>query len=86
MALGALSVALGVWPDIGVLMLCAFATVAAAYFHRFWTIDDESQKQTQQQLFFRNVIILGGGLSLFAIFASAGAELPFVLVGPLITF
>ena len=86
MSAGALSVALGIWPDIGALMICAFAIVAAAYFHQFWTIEDESQNQTQQQLFFRNVIIVGGGLSLFAIFASAGPELRFAITEPLITF
>jgi putative oxidoreductase len=86
MSVGALSVALGVWPDIGVLMLCTFAIIAAAYFHRFWTLEDESQKQTQQQLFFRNMIIVGGGLSLFAFFASAGPGLRFSITEPLITF
>ena len=86
MTIGALSVALGLWPDIGALMLCAFAIIAALYFHRFWTLEDESQKQVQQQLFFRNMIIVGGGLSLFAFFASAGPELRFSITEPLITF
>jgi putative oxidoreductase len=59
MTVGALSIALGVWPDIGALMLCTFAIIAL-YFHRFWTLEDESQKQMQQQLFFRNMIHRGG--------------------------
>lgn len=86
MTVGALSVALGIWPDIGALMLCAFVIVAALYFHRFWTLEDESQKQTQQQLFFRNMIVLGGGLSLFAFFGSVGPGLRFSITEPLITF
>ena len=86
MTVGALSIALGVWPDIGALMLCTFAIIAGLYFHRFWTLEDESQKQMQQQLFFRNMIIVGGGLSLFAFFASAGPALRFSITEPLITF
>ena len=86
MSAAALSIALGIWPDIGALMLCAFAITAALYFHRFWTLEDESQKQTQQQLFFRNMIIVGGGLSFFAFFASAGPGLRFSITEPLITF
>ncbi len=86
MTVAALSIALGIWPDIGALMLCAFAIIAALYFHRFWSVEDESQKQTQQQLFFRNMIIVGGGLSFFAFFASAGPGLRFSITAPLITF
>ncbi len=86
MSASALSIALGIWPDVGALMLCAFAIVAALYFHRFWEVEDASEKQTQQQLFFRNVIIVGGGLSLFAFFVSAGPDLRFSLTDPLITF
>jgi putative oxidoreductase len=86
MTVAALSIALGIWPDIGALMLCAFAIIAALYFHRFWATEDESQKQTQQQLFFRNMIIVGGGLSFFAFFASAGPGLRFSITEALITF
>jgi putative oxidoreductase len=86
MSVAALSIALGIWPDIGALMLIAFAIVAALYFHRFWAMEDEAQKQTQQQLFFRNMIIVGGGLSFFAFFASAGPGLRFSITEPLITF
>ncbi len=86
MTAGALSIALGIWPDIGALMLGAFAITAALYFHRFWVLEDESQKQMQQQLFFRNMIIVGGALSFFAFFASAGPGLRFSITEPLITF
>ena len=47
------SMALGIWPDIGALMVGAFVVPAAWYFHRFWTIDDPGQKQTQSASFYR---------------------------------
>jgi putative oxidoreductase len=82
MATGGLSVVLGIWPDIGALMIAAFAIVAAAYFHRFWELDDQMQKQTQQQLFFRNVIIVGACLVMFAFFTAAGDALRYSITGP----
>jgi putative oxidoreductase len=82
MAAGGLSLILGIWPDIGALMIAAFAIVAAAYFHRFWELDDQMQKQTQQQLFGRNVIIVGACLVMFAFFTAAGDALRFSITGP----
>jgi putative oxidoreductase len=82
MVAGALSIALGIWPDIGALMIAAFAIVAAAYFHRFWELDDQMQKQTQQQLFGRNVIIVGACLVMFAFFTAAGDALRYAITGP----
>ena len=85
MTAGALSVALGIWPDIGLLMLIAFALPAALFFHRFWTMEGD-MAQTQQQLFFRNVIIVGAALALFALFVSAGDGLRYVIADPLFRF
>jgi len=82
MAAGGLSLILGIWPDIGALMIAAFAIVAAAYFHRFWELDDQMQKQTQQQLFGRNVIILGACLVMFGFFTAAGDALRYTITGP----
>ena len=79
---GALSIALGILPDIGALMIAAFAIVAAAYFHRFWEVEDPMQKQTQQQLFGRNLIIVGACLVMFAFFTSAGDALRYTITGP----
>jgi putative oxidoreductase len=78
---GAVSVAFGIWPDIGALMIAAFAVVAAVYFHRFWAIDDPMQKQTQQQLFWRNMIIVGACLVMFAFFTAAGDALRYAITG-----
>jgi uncharacterized membrane protein YphA (DoxX/SURF4 family) len=82
MAAAGLSVMLGIWPDIGALMIAAFAIVAAAYFHRFWELDDPMQMQTQQQLFGRNVIIVGACLVMFAFFTAAGDALRYAITGP----
>lgn len=48
---GGVSVAAGLWADLGALMLGLFVTLAALQFHRFWAIEDESQRSTQKQSF-----------------------------------
>lgn len=83
LVVGGLSVALGIWPDVGSLMIAAFVVLGALYFHRFWEIEDQVQKMTQQQLFFRNVIALGTTLILFGVLTAFGPELRFAITQPL---
>lgn len=78
-----LSIALGVWPDVGALMVCAFVIPAAWWFHRFWAVEDENQKQVATLLFWRNVAYLGAALSLFVFFAAFGEDLPLTITDPL---
>lgn len=78
-----LSIGLGIWADLGALMLAAFVIPAAGWFHRFWEVDDPNQKQVQQQLFGRNLTFLGAALALFAFFAAFGHDLPLTITDPL---
>jgi putative oxidoreductase len=81
-----LSIALGIWPDVGALMVAAFVTPAAWWFHRFWEVGDPMQKQTAQILFFRNLAFLGASLALFGLFVAIGDGLRFAVTGPLFSF
>jgi putative oxidoreductase len=82
MTAGAFSIALGIWPDLGALMLIAFAVPAAAWFHRFWEVEDPMQRQMQQGFFWRNVIVVGASLFMFAAFTTAGDAFPYTITGP----
>ncbi|MFL5813875.1 MAG: hypothetical protein ACJ763_09885, partial [Bdellovibrionia bacterium] len=42
---GGISVALGIWADIGTLLIAAFVLPAALYFHRFWEVEEPNQRQ-----------------------------------------
>src|SRR5438105_8703471 len=53
------SLVLGVWPDIGTLMLAAFLVPITILFHPFWAISDPSQRRTQDVNFYRQVITGG---------------------------
>jgi uncharacterized membrane protein YphA (DoxX/SURF4 family) len=85
LAAGAASVGVGLWPDIGALMLAAFVVPAGALLHAFWRVEDPGQRQTQQMSFNRNVAFVGAGLALFACFATFGEGLRLVVTAPLVT-
>ncbi|HEV8419935.1 MAG TPA: DoxX family protein [Actinomycetota bacterium] len=84
LVVASISVALGIWPDIGALMFAAFVIPAAWYFHRFWEIEDPTQKQAQTMFFYRNVMMLAASLIMFGFFAGVGDALRFSITGPLI--
>ena len=83
---GAVSIALGIWPDVGALMIAAFLLPAAWYFHRYWTIGDPMQKMTQTQLFWRNMIGLGACAFMFGTFVTLGPALRFSVTSALFNF
>jgi putative oxidoreductase len=83
---GAVSLGLGIWPDLGSLMIGAFVIPAALFFHRFWTYEDDVQKASQRQLFYRNFVILGASLVFFGAFVTLGSELRFAITGSLFHF
>jgi putative oxidoreductase len=86
LGVAAVSVGLGIWPDVGALMVAVWVVIAAAYFHRYWALTDEQQKLMQQQLFWRNAIALSAALLIFGTFAAFGPELRFSITEPLFQF
>ncbi|MEA2550886.1 MAG: putative oxidoreductase [Actinomycetota bacterium] len=83
---GAASVGLGIWPDLGALMIGAFVIPATLCFHRFWSLGDEALKTSQRQAFDRNILILGASLVFFGTFVTLGSELRFAITAPLFNF
>jgi putative oxidoreductase len=86
LVVAALSVGLGIWPDVGALIVAGWVVVAAAYFHRYWELKDEQQKMLQSQLFWRNALALAAALLMFGSFAAFGPELRFTITAPLFQF
>jgi putative oxidoreductase len=77
------SIALGICPDVGSLMIAVFVVLAGLYFHRFWTLDDAAQRQTQAGNLYRNVALLGASLAMMGFFGAVGDGLRFTITGPL---
>jgi putative oxidoreductase len=84
LAAAAVSVAAGIWADLGALMIAAFVIPAAWFLHPFWKIEDPTQRQNHHQSFLRNVAFLGAALALFAVFASIDHSLRFAVTGSVI--
>jgi uncharacterized membrane protein YphA (DoxX/SURF4 family) len=64
-AVGALSVILGVWADVGALLLIAFLVPVTFMMHDFWAVEDPQAKQLEQVQFNKNVALIGGAIILF---------------------
>lgn len=62
---GSLALIAGFGTRIAVLVLAAFTAVASLFFHAYWAAP-EAQQMVQQLLFFKNVAVVGGLLSLAA--------------------
>ena len=77
LVLGGLSVVLGVWADLGALVLAVVLFAMAVKMHDFWTQSDPQMKQSETINFFKNISMTGGALFMFAAAANGtfGREL-----------
>jgi uncharacterized membrane protein YphA (DoxX/SURF4 family) len=67
---GGLYVALGVYADLGALLLAIFLVASAFMMHNFWTIQDEQAKQSETINFFKNLALAGAALIIFVMVGS----------------
>lgn len=65
--LGGLYVALGVYADLGALLLAVFLLLTAFMMHNFWTITDPQAKQGETINFFKNLSLAGAALIIFVL-------------------
>jgi uncharacterized membrane protein YphA (DoxX/SURF4 family) len=65
---GALSVALGIWADLGALILAAFLVGVAPIMHAFWKEQDPQMKAIQQAQFMKNIALAGAALIVFYLY------------------
>ncbi len=80
MGLGGLSLILGVYADLGAIVLAAILVLMAIKMHNFWTLEDAQAKQADMIGFLKNISMAGGALFMFAWMATDGS-----LYGPAIT-
>lgn len=72
---GSLSVLLGIYGDVGSLMLALFVVATALFMHPYWKESDEQSKMQEQVQFSKDIGLAGGALALFVVFAALGSEL-----------
>ncbi|MFC5799910.1 DoxX family protein [Streptomyces formicae] len=80
---GGLSVLLGIWADLGALLLAVFLFPTAVLMHNFWKESDPQARQTETIMFLKDVGLGGAALMLLAFFSYVGHELGLTLTGPL---
>jgi len=77
--IGGLYIALGIYADLGALLIALFLIPAAFLMHAFWKETDATAKQNESIGFFKDLSLAGAALIIFAL-VGAGAEF-----GPSIT-
>ncbi|NEW41589.1 DoxX family protein [Nocardia cyriacigeorgica] len=82
MVLGGVSVLLGVWADLGALLLFIMLAPTALLMHQFWVETDPEAKQTELIQFNKDLSLAGASLMLFAFFAHT-EDLGLTITGPL---
>jgi putative oxidoreductase len=83
---GGASVAVGLWGDLGALLIAAFLLLITPLMHAFWRETEPMQKQAQLTNFMKNTALLGGALVLFYAWnqlqSDAGLSVTDPLFGP----
>jgi putative oxidoreductase len=82
LAVGALSVLLGVWGDLGALLLVIFLVPTALLMHPFWKESDPTAKMNEMTHFNKDIALAGGALAFLALFSLD--DLGLTLTGPLL--
>ncbi len=80
---GGLSILLGVWADLGSLLLLVFLVPTAVLMHAFWKETDPQAKQQEMISFNKDIALAGAALMLFGFFAHLRGDLGLTLTGPL---
>jgi putative oxidoreductase len=79
---GIISVAFGIWADIGALCLVLFLIPVTYWTHAFWRLEGQP-RQVQTGNFLRNLTYLGGVLLI--LHAALVGAMPLTVTGPLLT-
>jgi len=71
--LGGVSVLIGYMARLGALLLLAFLVLATYYFHDFWNVTGDAERQGQMIHFFKNVSMMGAMVFLIAVGGGPGS-------------
>jgi putative oxidoreductase len=80
---GAVSVLLGIWADLGALLLVIFLVPTAVMMHSFWKETDPQARMNELTQFSKDTALAGAALMLFAFFSYVGDDLGLTITGPL---
>jgi len=81
LGLGGVMVLLGIYGDLGALIIAATLIPISIFMHAFWKESDAQAKMTEQVAFNKNLALIGGALAIFVFFAATDPALS--ITGPL---
>ena len=79
---GGLMVLLGIWADLGALILAAFLIPTAIIMHGFWRESDPQGRMMEMVQFNKDLALGGAALMLMALISFAGSDLGLTITGP----
>jgi uncharacterized membrane protein YphA (DoxX/SURF4 family) len=68
--IGGLYIALGIYADLGALLIAAFLIPTAVLMHAFWKETDATAKQNESIAFFKDISMAGAALIIFVLVAT----------------
>lgn len=80
---GGFLVALGLWGDLGALLIAAFLLLITPLMHAFWKETEPMQQQAQMANFMKNTALLGGALVLFYVWNQLQGDAGLSITDPL---
>jgi putative oxidoreductase len=83
LAVGGLLVLLGIWADLGALILVLFLLPTAVLMHGFWRETDDMSRRNEMVQLQKDLSLASAALMLFAFFAYVGDDLGLTVTGPL---
>ncbi|MEM9033649.1 MAG: DoxX family protein [Actinomycetota bacterium] len=81
---GGVSIILGLFGDLGALLIAGQLVVLGVLIHPFWKETEPEAQQLEMTQFMKNLSMAGGALVIFAMFGGAGDVLDFVITDPVI--
>ena len=72
---GGLLIAIGLWVDLGALLIAAFLLATAYWMHGYWSLDAGQQREGQKIHFEKNLSLAGGALLIFYLFNQFGPDI-----------
>jgi len=80
---GGILILLGLWADVGALLIFGFLLSAAYYMHDYWNADAESQAGERAH-FMKDIALAGGALIIIYLYWALGEFADLSVTGPLL--
>jgi uncharacterized membrane protein YphA (DoxX/SURF4 family) len=80
---GGVLVILGLWVDLGALLLVLFLLPTAVLMHGFWSESDPAARQNEMVQFFKDLALCGAALMLLYLASELGGDAALTITDPL---